>query len=341
MATLTANMQTTGLAVTATALVGLIGLMTLSQWAREAKDNSNSGLVVNEMVVTSIEPEKNGTTATVVTSSSAPSGNGPFKAALIEKHQVSPDTVMLKFKFVGHGRHIPVGKHLKIICPNPNRVKDSLWNDAPDPESGKEFVERKYTPVSSTEDGFVLVVKAYKPNSKFRDGGKVSQYLDNIRIGNEIEVHLPYGIMEYLSAGQFKKSKQIVKAAHVGMVAGGSGLTPMLRLLEASLSDPSDITKFTLLFANRSECDILLRERLDELAATFPERFRVAYTLTKPPEEWKGENGLITEDMLKAYMPPPHPSSLILCCGPPKMIENCCKKNLDIIGYSRNQVWDF
>ena len=43
------------------------------------------------------------------------------------------------------------------------------------------------------------------------------------------------------------------------MVAGGSGLTPMLQVAEELLARPGETTKLSLIFANQSEADIILK----------------------------------------------------------------------------------
>ena len=54
------------------------------------------------------------------------------------------------------------------------------------------------------------------------------------------------------------------------MIAGGSGITPMKQVSDAILRDKSDGTKVSLLFANQTEGDILLRDELDAAAAAQP-----------------------------------------------------------------------
>ena len=51
----------------------------------------------------------------------------------------------------------------------------------------------------------------------------------------------------------------------------------MLQVVEHALRDPSDRTRFSLVFGNVSEADILLKERIDALAAAHPARLRVTY----------------------------------------------------------------
>ena len=55
-------------------------------------------------------------------------------------------------------------------------------------------------------------------------------------------------------------------ADHIAMLCGGTGLAPMLQVIRAIIQNKSDKTKITLIFANKTEADILRREELDKLA---------------------------------------------------------------------------
>ena len=50
---------------------------------------------------------------------------------------------------------------------------------------------------------------------------------------------------------------------YIGMIAGGSGITPMLQLIEKILSNGRDNTEVRLIFANQTPEDVLLKDRLD------------------------------------------------------------------------------
>ncbi len=56
-------------------------------------------------------------------------------------------------------------------------------------------------------------------------------------------------------------------AGACAQVAGGSGITPMLQVVQEVLRHPEDETKVSLIFANVSDKDILLKQTLDGLAA--------------------------------------------------------------------------
>ena len=112
----------------------------------------------------------------------------------------------------------------------------------------------------------------------------------SLSIGQTIKVKGPKGAMVY--------TPNMVR--HFGMIAGGTGITPMLQIVRAILRGRStgDKTEVDLLFANVNEDDILLREDLDQLAKE-DAKFRVHYVLNNPPEGWTGGVGFVTPEMIK------------------------------------------
>jgi len=107
------------------------------------------------------------------------------------------------------------------------------------------------------------------------------------------------------------------------MIAGGSGITPMLQVIEELLEAPEDTTKMTLLFCNQTPDDIVLAERFDELAAKYP-RFKVVYCVDKADQTWKGKTGYVTPEMFKELMPAPADGNIVMVCGPPPMYKAIC-----------------
>ena len=92
---------------------------------------------------------------------------------------------------------------------------------------------------------------------------------------------------------------------HVGMVAGGSGITPCLQVIREILNNPADKTKIHLLFANNTPADIILKDELEALAAKHPEKLKVEHVLGTAPDDFKAIRGFVTEDLLKSKFPSP------------------------------------
>eukprot|EP01088_Endostelium_zonatum_P001536 TRINITY_DN1183_c0_g6_i1.p1 TRINITY_DN1183_c0_g6~~TRINITY_DN1183_c0_g6_i1.p1 ORF type:complete len:375 (-),score=125.16 TRINITY_DN1183_c0_g6_i1:1115-2191(-) len=264
---------------------------------------------------------------------------------LLEKTSVSHDTIHLRFGLPqGHCLGLPIGKHVKIHCPNPSdeeRTESKKWNGRDDAETTPE-IQRSYTPVSSDDDvgHFDLIIKVYKAGVKpqFPDGGKMSQYLDKLNVGDNITIQGPFGLIEYKGEGDFEyaRKKLPAKKTNIGMIAGGTGITPMLQLVRAILEKESNPqTKLSLVFANQTESDILVRDRLEDLEKRFPGRFHLWYTLDNANPGWKYSTGFINKDMISAHLPEPAEDSLVLLCGPPPMIKFACEPNLEALGFKK------
>lgn len=249
---------------------------------------------------------------------------------LVEKEEISHDTRKYRFGLPSaeHILGLPVGQHIHLSA-----------------TINGELVIRSYTPVSSDDDkGFVdLVVKVYRKNvhPKFPDGGKMTQYLDEMKIGDKIAFRGPSGKLQYLGNGKLSIKKlrkdppQIVNVKKINMIAGGSGITPMLQLVTEVLKRTGDDTQLALLYANQSEQDILLRDDLDVLAAKHQEQFKAWYTVDRASESWKFSVGFVNDKMIQDNLFPPSADTITLMCGPPPMINFACLPSLEKLNYDK------
>lgn len=224
---------------------------------------------------------------------------------LVEKIPVSANTNIYKFALPRSTDRLglPIGQHITISA--------SI--------DGKE-VTRSYTPISTddTEGSFELLVKTYPK-------GNISKYLDNLSLYEGIKVRGPKGKMQY--------KPNMVK--NIGMIAGGTGIAPMLQVISAIVREPTDTTNVSLIFANVTEEDILLREDIDQLAEKYP-NFKVHYVLNEAPASgnWDGSLGFVTEDIIKTHLPAPDADTKIFICGPPPMVSAMKKATLNL-GYQK------
>ena len=284
-----------------------------------------------------------------------------YSVVLVEKKALTHDTFQYRFS-LGNNKlrlGLPVGKCLKVFTPNLAHIQQSNeWNphqasavkdfsDMNKDGSWKEEIERKYTPTSlENELGyFNFTIKTYRANVSniFPNGGKMSQYFESLRIGDCLKISGPYGKLEYLGRGEWKGSgKKFGRKTRIGLLAGGSGVTPMLQVIQAVLQDPKDETTISLLYANKMIDDIIVKKQLDAWSRESNGKFVVEYTLDDPPVGWTGRTGFITAEMIKNTLPPPSEETLVLMCGPPPMIQYACLNNLEINGYDmKNGVGEF
>jgi cytochrome-b5 reductase len=207
------------------------------------------------------------------------------------------------------------------------------------PEGAEKPVLRPYTPVSDEDArGYVdLLVKKY-PN------GPMSTHIHSLAPGDKLDIKGP--LPKYPWSAN--------KHQHIGLIAGGTGITPMWQLVRAIFNNPEDKTKVTLVFGNLTEEDILLKKELAELENTYPQRFRAFYTLDNPPKEWQGGKGVIGKELLKTVLPEPKTENIkVFVCGPPGMMNAISgnKKSprdqgelvgvLKELGYTSEQVYKF
>lgn len=259
-----------------------------------------------------------------------------YPLELIEKEEISHDTRRFRFRLPSneHILGLPIGQHIYLSA----RIDGQL-------------VVRPYTPVSSDDDrGYMdLVIKVYFKNvhPKFPEGGKMSQYLESLKLGETIDVRGPSGLLEYRGSGVFaikpdkKAPAALVVAKKINLVSGGTGITPMLQLIRHIARDPNDKTEMRLLFANQSEADILLRPELEEVVKNHPSRFKLWYTVDRPSDGWKYSSGFVSAEMISEHLYPPGEDTLVLMCGPPPMINFACQPNLDKLGYSTNMRFSY
>jgi len=263
----------------------------------------------------------------------------PFK--LVKKEVLSHDSALFVFALQTPQTRLglPIGQHISL------RFTDG---------DGRSH-QRSYTPVTGDETlGTVsFVIKVYRANvhPKFPRGGMLSQHIDSLKIGDTIDMKGPKGHLEYLKQGKFtvhtSPRKPIEKraATHFGMIAGGTGITPMLQVLHGIFRNGNDkTTTASLLYANQTEEDILVRDELENLEKQYPGRFHLHYTLDRPKDDWKGSTGFVNKDMIEKHVIKSgvnKASTQILMCGPPGMLKFACEPALKDLGYGKENTFTF
>lgn len=165
-------------------------------------------------------------------------------------------------------------------------------------------VKRAYTPSSlpGVTGYFDLTIKRYET-------GLVSRYLHDRHIGDTVLISGPNPGGHWVDG----------MASRVGFVAGGTGITPMIAIIRWILSQQIKAELF-LIFANKTEGDIILRREWDRYVQEFP-HFHCYHLLEHPPAGWQQGIGRVTPEVLRHHLPPPGPETRVFVCGPPPMVD--------------------
>jgi cytochrome-b5 reductase len=230
-----------------------------------------------------------------------------------------------------------------------------------------QVIIRPYTPISTNQLAgcFDLLVKDYGPNALMSHILCQQQPVPEV-IGTPAATDdddSSIGRITFSHSNANVKIQAPFPQNHIVLLAGGTGIAPMLQALHAMLgTDPTDDgdengtnetprrtvssglgrpNKITLLYGSKTQHDILARQLLDRWSKQFDQIFTVEYILSEEPmgSSWNGRRGYINQALLEEHgiLPPssanPTPDDdsakksstvLVMVCGPPSFYDALC-----------------
>jgi ring-1,2-phenylacetyl-CoA epoxidase subunit PaaE len=149
-------------------------------------------------------------------------------------------------------------------------------------------VRRTYSICSSPNSGELQI------GVRRIEGGALSTWLtEEVRIGDAIEVSAPIG--------KFGSELSDPLTRNIGLVAIGSGITPLLSLARTHLESTPDST-VTLVFGNRTNASTMFAEAVAALKDTYMSRFHVVHVLTRESRGIELLNGRIDSEHMSALL---------------------------------------
>ena len=216
------------------------------------------------------------------------STHSPVILKLVRITQQTPDAKTLRFT-LAENRHIATkpGQFLTFAF---------LFD-------GKKVV-RSYSICSSpAASGYVEITPKRIGN------GCASVFLnDRAEVGMTVEASGPYG--------QFCLDE--AKHKRVVLIAGGSGITPMMAMLR-HIDDYCLPTSVTLLYSVRTNDDIIFCNELEELRTRL-NNFQYHILLSQAPAEWIGPKGRLNREFVESKIKEPA-SNHFFICGPSPFMD--------------------
>ncbi|XP_059470303.1 cytochrome b5 reductase 4 isoform X2 [Neocloeon triangulifer] len=197
---------------------------------------------------------------------------------LADETQVNHNTKVLRFQFSDRVCFtVPVGHHF--------RVQTNIQG---------VIVARSYTPIVPSLkssmydcDSIYLMVKSYPD-------GALSSVLCKLEVEQKcMEVSRPVGNFDV---------RCLNETSRLFLVAAGTGITPMIRVIVHILADGKKYCKMIkLAFFNKTEKDILWKEEFSSLSKEEP-RFSVLNILSEASDGWPEARGRISRNILESLL---------------------------------------
>lgn len=145
-----------------------------------------------------------------------------------------------------------------------------------------EQVRRSYSICSGVNDGELRIAV------KRVVGGRFSAFAnEQLKPGQSLDVMPP--------AGRFHVELDTARHGHYLAVAAGSGITPILSIIKSTL-EGEPLSRFTLLYGNRSSASALFREQLEDLKNLYLQRLNLVFVFSREQQDIDLYNGRITQD---------------------------------------------
>ncbi|UJR26276.1 hypothetical protein I4U23_007616 [Adineta vaga] len=215
-----------------------------------------------------------------------------FNVTLIKRTPVAHDSDWYTFSLPSNIFMVPpIGYHIRL-----RRGIDGLVVVKPYTVIDKLNEEDKSLPEHTIE----LLIKHYTDRT-------MTPMLQKLPIGNTIEMSSYEGTFDAV---------RIDMCQTLILIAAGTGLTPMLRILNYANKQSHNTI---LLFFNKTQKDILCRDELQTMSEKH--KLTVHNILSRPESDWTGETGYIRGELLHRLLPiPPSKTNitdtLVCVCGP-------------------------
>jgi len=167
------------------------------------------------------------------------------------------------------------------------------------------------SPFSIQQHPFSMASSAAHPERLefvIKEAGDFTDYLSRVKAGDKAFLEGPYGVFTL----DPKAARRAV------FVVGGIGITPVLSMIRSRLAE-ENYTPMWLIYANKSEDEIIMRDTLEVFTQKLP--FTIVHVLSDPSDEWMGESGYVDGDLLDEYLPEDADDIDYFVCGPPPMMD--------------------
>ena len=213
------------------------------------------------------------------------------------------------------------------MCQQPYRVKavrqelGNSWTLVLQPEGhgGMSFLPGQFAwlslgraPWSMEEHPFSISSSAsHRDNLEFtiKELGDFTRTIKQTQVGEIAYLDGPYGVF---SVDRYANAPGFI------FIAGGVGAAPIVSMLR-TLADRHEQRPLWFIYGNKTWQDVIFREQLQDLQARL--NLTLVHVLEQPTEDWQGESGFISKELLQKILPNNAPEYEYFLCGPKRMSD--------------------
>lgn len=234
---------------------------------------------------------------------------------VISVQKLTVDAVAVEFR-------LPVGEHLNYSAGQ--YITVSKWIEG-------EQHTRCYSLCTPPGRETLKIGVRHKPN------GLVSGFINQqLKANDELIVQGPFGDFTY-------EPKMHEEVTNLVLIAGGSGITPILSILETALLTTEKVI-VSLLYASRNSDSIMFVEELKKLQVEYAPRLKIKFILDQVDQSIPSVRGPLNAQLIHLLLPVLHPSfaeelasSAFYICGP-KGLKNTVVATLAKAGVKENRL---
>ena len=168
-------------------------------------------------------------------------------------------------------------------------------------------------PFNNEEHHFTISSSPTQPGrhaSTIKESGDFTRTIGQTRPGDKARIQGAYGRFSHVF---YPEEKNLV------FIAGGIGITPFMSMLRYMRDMHQDLNVL-LLYANKTEGDIVFREELAQIEAGPTPHLKTIHVLSEPDARWQGDKGQIDRPILERFCGPVAGKAFYLC-GPTGLMD--------------------
>jgi predicted ferric reductase len=167
------------------------------------------------------------------------------------------------------------------------------------------------TPFNITEHPFTISSSSEQNKAidlTIKNLGDFSSTIGSVKPGQRAYLDGPYGAFTI----------DLHPADTYVFIAGGVGITPMMGMLR-TMADRGDQRQAILLYGNPTLEAATFYDEIESLKDKL--NLKVVHVLENPPEDWQGERGFITAEIIRRHVPGNLAEHEYFICGPNPMMD--------------------